>query len=64
MNYYKIYVNHGKCYGHEVYYKNPMNVTNIAREAVRDGDLLAAFYSSVNKIDKISEEEYHRYMWD
>jgi hypothetical protein len=64
MNYWRLKVNPAKDCEYDVYYKNPLTITNIAREAVKDGDLISTHFTDVEKIDKISEEEYHRYMWD
>lgn len=66
MNYWRLTVFANTVFEYDVYYKNPLNIShrNVAMEAVADGDLLATHYDKADQIDKISEEEYHIYMWD
>lgn len=66
MNFWRIVLDHGKGCVNHVYYKCGMKLSleNVARNAVEDGDLLAVFMPSVAKVEQISSEEYHQFMWE
>jgi hypothetical protein len=64
MNYWRLRIKTAKNCEYNVYYKNPLTISNIAKEAVKDGDLISTHFNNIKNIDKISKEEYHIYMWD
>lgn len=66
MNYYRIKVNHGRGSRCDVYYKNPLNISsfNVPKEAVIDKMMIDVDLRFVEKVEVISTDEYHTYMWD
>lgn len=68
MYYWRLRVNPspGKGGDYPVYIKTGHKYIDamIVDMAVRSGDLLDTFAEYVDKVEEITSEEYHRYMWD
>jgi hypothetical protein len=66
MQYWRLRVAACKGGEYDVFYKSPINLLqiNVARNAVIDGDLHAAFMSDVDTVEEISAEKYYENMYD
>ncbi len=64
-HYYELNVNIERT-DYKVYYRSPVDYSleNVPKYAVRDGDLIDTDSRYVDKIRKITSEEYHKYMWE
>jgi hypothetical protein len=63
MRFYKIHVNH-KFSGYDVFYKTDMHYSNVAKQAVIDGDLIDVDLPYVDKVEVITPEHYYEFMYD
>ena len=64
--FYKIHVGYSRGGGYFVYYRTPMehSLHNVAKYAVRDGDLHQSFLHMVDSVVRVTPEEYFEHMWE